>query len=148
MPSPRAMAMTGGALLIAIGLSLFLTMHAPLQLVGFLLGVFGIIILVYAFCQAMKSDHVAVPGHFLLHPRTGTRYSPHQAMAIQRRLDRIRRAAEEEEHQVQPVSTPPALLQHLSQLSLPRTPPPWEMEPPPSYETVMKGSQSPVVQNS
>ncbi|KAG5275670.1 hypothetical protein AALO_G00123240 [Alosa alosa] len=147
MPSLRAMAMTGGALLIAIGLSLFLTMHPPLQLVGFLLGVFGIIILVYAFCQSMKSDHVAVPGHFLLHPRTGTRYSPHQAMAIQRRLDRIRRAAEEEGHQVRPVSTPPALLQHLSQQSLPRTPPPWEMEPPPSYETVMKGSQSPV-QNS
>lgn len=84
MPSPRAMAMTGGALFIAIGLSLFVTMYPPLQLVGFMLGVFGIIILVYAFCQAMKSDHVAVPGHFLLHPRTGTRYSPHQAMAIQR----------------------------------------------------------------
>ncbi|XP_042564827.1 uncharacterized protein si:dkeyp-51f12.3 [Clupea harengus] len=145
MPSPRNIAVTVAILFIVVGLVLFLTMYAPMQVSGFILAVFGVVILVYSSCQAMKSEHVTVPGHFLLHPRTGTRYSPHQAMAIQRRLDRIRRAAEEE----RPVSTvsPAPLPPHSSQQSLPRTPPPWEMEPPPSYETVMKGSQSPV-QNS
>lgn len=84
MPSLRALAMTVGALLMAIGLVLFVSLLPPFQLVGLVLGIIGIIMLVYAFCQAMKSDHVGVPGHFLLHPRTGTRFNPNQAMAIQR----------------------------------------------------------------
>ncbi|KAL2089568.1 hypothetical protein ACEWY4_014256 [Coilia grayii] len=143
MPSPRTVAVTVGTACIVVGLILFLTMWSPLLLAGFFLCVFGAVILVYVFCQVIKSDQLTVPGHFLLHPRTGTRYTPHQAMAIQRRLDRIRRAAEEEQPQVSTVCPPPALPQHPSQQSLPRTPPPWEMEPPPSYETVMKGSQGP-----
>lgn len=144
MPFPRTVAVALGIILLAVGLVLFLTMWVPLQLVGFALGVFGIILLVYAFCQAMKSDQITVPGHFLLHPRTGTRYTPHQAIAVQRRLDRIRRAVDEESPAAVPSLSPPPLgvaMMDPNQQSLPRTPPPWDMEPPPSYETVMKGSQ-------
>lgn len=46
------------------------------------LGVFTFILL--ALCVAGKPSHVTVPGHFLLHPRTGTCYTPHQALAVQR----------------------------------------------------------------
>ncbi|XP_063056152.1 uncharacterized protein si:dkeyp-51f12.3 [Engraulis encrasicolus] len=158
MPAPRTVAVTVGTAGIAIGLLLFLTMLWPLQLAGFFLCVFGAVILVYLFCQVMKSDQLTVPGHFLLHPRTGTRYTPHQAMAIQRRLDRIRRAAEEEEEpRVSTVSAPPSPSpglplplhlplppQHPGHQSLPHTPhtpPPWDMEPPPPYEAVVKDSQ-------
>ncbi|KAA0708791.1 hypothetical protein E1301_Tti018061 [Triplophysa tibetana] len=94
------------------------------------LGVFNFVL---ALCLAGKPTHVTVPGHCILHPRTGTCFTPHQALAVQRRLDRIRRAAEENHNAVQ---TPPS--SGTNQLSPPGTPPPWQMEPPPSYETVMK----------
>ncbi|KAM9357656.1 uncharacterized protein ABDE67_003144 [Symphorus nematophorus] len=81
--------------------------------------------------MAMKNLQVAVPGHFLLHPRTGTRFSPRQALAIQRRLDRIRREMSEDSVSRIPDPEP----------SLPSTPPPWTMEPPPSYDTVMKSQE-------
>lgn len=53
---------------------------------GLLLGLGGIGLLVSGLCMAMKNLQIAVPGHFLLHPRTGTRFSPQQALAIQRYL--------------------------------------------------------------
>lgn len=49
-----------------------------------------------------------------------------------RRLDRIRREMSEES--VSRVPPDP-------DSSLPSTPPPWTMEPPPSYDTVMKNQQ-------
>lgn len=57
---------------------------APLFVVGVFLGLGGMGLLVIGLCMAMKNLQVAVPGHFLLHPRTGTRFSPEQALAIQR----------------------------------------------------------------
>lgn len=52
--------------------------------VGLFLGLGGVSLLVSGLCMAKKNLHVSVPGHFLLHPRTGTRFSPRQALAIQR----------------------------------------------------------------
>ncbi|KAK2883580.1 hypothetical protein Q8A67_017217 [Cirrhinus molitorella] len=115
------------------GLVLFMTMDMSIVLIGMAIVCLGLFILIRAFCLVIKSSHVAVPGHFLLHPRTGTRYTHHQAIAVQRRLDRIRRATAEEHSPVQ-VPPPP----DTSPQSQPATPPPWQMEPPPSYETVMK----------
>lgn len=48
-----------------------------------------------------------------------------------RRLDRIRR--EMSEDSVSRIPEP--------ELPLPSTPPPWTMEPPPSYDTVMKSQE-------
>ncbi|XP_051954887.1 uncharacterized protein si:dkeyp-51f12.3 [Xyrauchen texanus] len=123
-----------GILLAVAGLLLaMITMHLYLVLFGMFMVCLGLFILIHALCMVIKSSHVAVPVHFLLHPRTGTRYTHHQAIAVQRRLDRIRRAIKEQSSAVQP---PP--LSEPIELSLPGTPPPWQMEPPPSYETVMK----------
>ncbi|KAF3835082.1 hypothetical protein F7725_027640 [Dissostichus mawsoni] len=92
----------------------------------------GVALLISGLCMAMKNLQVAVPGHFLLHPRTGRRFSPQQALAIQRRLDRIRREMSEDSVCSRaPEPEPP----------LPSTPPPWTMEPPPSYDTVMKSQE-------
>ncbi|NP_001315068.1 uncharacterized protein isoform X1 [Danio rerio] len=122
-----------GVLLVMAGLVFFVTMGSYTILIGLAIVFLGLLILIRAFCVVIKSSHVAVPGHFLLHPRTGTRYTHHQAIAVQRRLDRIRRATAEDHSTVQ---MPPA--SDASPQSQPATPPPWQMEPPPSYETVMK----------
>ncbi|XP_066533291.1 uncharacterized protein si:dkeyp-51f12.3 [Hoplias malabaricus] len=115
---------------------MFATMYTGI--IGVILGGLGFSILIYSFCTVMKSSsHMTIPGHFLLHPRTGTRYTYEQAIALQRRLDRIRRASAEERSSVQCSPTT-----HTSLQSLPCTPPPWDMEPPPSYETVMKTTTS------
>lgn len=101
---------------------------APLFLFGLMLSLGGAAMLVTGLCIAMRKNfQVSVPGHFLLHPRTGTRYSPHQALTIQRRLDRMRREMSED-----------SVTRAEPELPLPGTPPPWDMEPPPSYDTVMK----------
>ncbi|KAF7690188.1 hypothetical protein HF521_011992 [Silurus meridionalis] len=107
---------------------------------GSALSVLGFGVLIYSFCRVMKnSNHnMTIPGHFLLHSRTGTQYTYEQAIALQRRLDRIRRASAEERRSTQ---SPPPVLTSLH--SLPGTPPPWDMEPPPSYETAMKTSTLP-----
>ena len=51
-----------------------------------------------------------------------------------RRLDRIRRAVSEDRESANPPPPEPNLN------IVPGTPPPWDMEPPPSYETVMKSA--------
>ncbi|KAG1964603.1 uncharacterized protein si:dkeyp-51f12.3 [Pimephales promelas] len=122
-----------GILVVIVGIVLFITMQFYSILIGVAIVCLGLLILIRAFCMVIKSSHVAVPGHFLLHPRTGTRYTHHQAIAVQRRLDRIRRATAENHITVQ---VPPTT--DTSPQSQPATPPPWQMEPPPSYETVMK----------
>lgn len=104
----------------------------PLMVLGIFLGMGGLTLVVAGVCMAKKNFQVGVPGHFLLHPPTGTRFSPQQALAIQRRLDRIRR-----EMSTDAVSTSPE-----PEPSLPSTPPPWTMEPPPSYDTVMKSQEN------
>ncbi|KAK2883579.1 hypothetical protein Q8A67_017216 [Cirrhinus molitorella] len=43
----------------------------------------GLFIFICAFCLAIKSSDVAVPGHFLLQARTGTCYTHHQAIVVQ-----------------------------------------------------------------
>ncbi|KAL4000249.1 sesquipedalian [Sarotherodon galilaeus] len=98
---------------------------------GLFLGLGGIGLLVSGLCMAMKNLQIAVPGHFLLHPRTGTRFSPQQALAIQRRLDRIRREMSADTVNRSPEPEP----------TMPSTPPPWTMEPPPSYDAVMKSQE-------
>ncbi|KAG9282684.1 uncharacterized protein si:dkeyp-51f12.3 [Astyanax mexicanus] len=118
-----------GVLVLAAGVCI--TAYAGI--VGLAVCSLGLVILISSFCNVMKSNsHLTIPGHFLLHPRTGTRYTYEQAVALQRRLDRIRRASAEERRSIQHCPTTPSL--H----SLPDTPPPWDMEPPPPYETVMK----------
>lgn len=133
--SQPALLCLGMLLLIAAGvvmsLCLGLTGPVPLVVVGVCLGLGGVGLMVAWFCKAMKSVQVAVPGHFLLHPRTGTRFSPQQGLAIQRRLDRIRREMSSDSVSRRPEPEPP----------LPGTPPPWTMEPPPSYDTVMKSQE-------
>ncbi|TRY60321.1 hypothetical protein DNTS_013657 [Danionella cerebrum] len=124
-----------GVLLMMAGLVLFMTMEPYIVLTGMGIVCLGLFILIRALCVVIKSSHVEVPGHFLLHPRTGTCYTHHQAIAVQRRLDRIRRATAEDQSTV-PV--PPE--SDTSPQSQPETPPPWQMEPPPSYETVMRSA--------
>ncbi|XP_037325587.1 uncharacterized protein si:dkeyp-51f12.3 [Pungitius pungitius] len=135
MPPPRGMLLclgivlmtAGGGMALGVGLA---QQSAPLFALGLFLAMGGVALLVSAICMAMKNLQVAVPGHSLLHPRTGTPFSPQQALAIQRRLDRIRR--EMSEDSVRSVEAEPPL---------PSTPPPWTMEPPPSYDTVMKSQE-------
>ncbi|XP_076873150.1 uncharacterized protein LOC143522980 [Brachyhypopomus gauderio] len=123
-----------GVLLVAVGVILVMVSQVTMGVIGTALGVLGFGVLIYSFCKTMKSRaHMTFPGHFLLHPRTGTRYTYEQAIALQRRLDRIRRASAEEGR-----TGPQYLPTHVSLHSLARTPPPWDMEPPPSYEAVMK----------
>ncbi|XP_048064579.1 uncharacterized protein si:dkeyp-51f12.3 [Megalobrama amblycephala] len=122
-----------GTLIVIAGLVLFVTLGPYTILIGLALVCLGLFILIHSFCMDIKTSHVAVTGHLLLHPRTGTRYTHHQAIAVQRRLDRIRRATAEDSSTVQVPPTSDANSQ-----SQPATPPPWQMEPPPSYETVMK----------
>ncbi|CAJ1060127.1 uncharacterized protein si:dkeyp-51f12.3 [Xyrichtys novacula] len=105
------------------GVSLFLELIAILA---------GGSMLVSGLCMAMKKLQVSVPGPSLLHPRTGIRFSPEQALAIQRRLDRIRREMSEDSDIGRAEPEP----------CLPSTPPPWTMEPPPSYDTVMKQEET------
>ncbi|XP_049911986.1 uncharacterized protein si:dkeyp-51f12.3 [Epinephelus moara] len=137
MPLPQGMLFCLGMLLMTSGGVMVLCLglpqqSAPLFGVGLFLGLGGLALLVSGLCMAMKNLQVAVPGHFLLHPRTGTRFSPQQALAIQRRLDRIRREMSEDSVSRAPDPEP----------SLPSTPPPWTMEPPPSYDTVMKSQEN------
>lgn len=89
MPLPQGMLLCLGILLLIAGgvmaLCVGLPQHsAPLFGVGLFLGLGGMGLLVSGLCMVMKNLQVAVPGHFLLHPRTGTRFSPRQALAIQR----------------------------------------------------------------
>ncbi|XP_036438553.1 LOW QUALITY PROTEIN: uncharacterized protein si:dkeyp-51f12.3 [Colossoma macropomum] len=138
MSQPHRGLVSVGVLLVAVGVILIMFSTIYTGIIGMLLGGLGFCILIYCFCQVMKSSsHMTIPGHFLLHPRTGTRYTYEQAIALQRRLDRIRRASAEERRSVQRSATT-----HTSLHSLPGTPPPWDMEPPPSYETVMKTTTS------
>ncbi|XP_043075982.1 uncharacterized protein si:dkeyp-51f12.3 isoform X2 [Puntigrus tetrazona] len=118
-----------GILLVIAGLVLFMTVDIYIVFISTPIVCLGLFLLIRASCMVIKSSHdVAVPGHFLLHPRTGTRYTHHQAIAVQRRLDRIRRATAEEHS---PVQVPP--ISDISPQIPPSTPPPWQMEPPPSY---------------
>ncbi|KAM6921486.1 uncharacterized protein FYW49_007211 [Xenentodon cancila] len=123
------MLMTAGGIMV-FGMGTFHSV--PLFLFGIFLGLGGVGLLVSGLCMAMKNLQAAVPGHFLLHPRTGTRFNPQQAVAIQRRLDRIRREMSADSVSRSPEPEP----------SLPSTPPPWTMEPPPSYDTVMKSQDA------
>ncbi|XP_068448971.1 uncharacterized protein si:dkeyp-51f12.3 [Clinocottus analis] len=137
MPLPRGMLLclgvvlmiSAGAVTLGFGLA---RQSAPLFALGLFLCMGGVALMVSGICIAMRNLQGAVPGHSLLHPRTGTRFSPQQALAIQRRLDRIRREMSEDSVTRAPEPEEPPL---------PSTPPPWTMEPPPSYDTVMKSQQ-------
>ncbi|XP_062858569.1 uncharacterized protein si:dkeyp-51f12.3 [Trichomycterus rosablanca] len=135
VPLPQGARVSVGVLLLALGVVLVMFATVYTAVIGTSIAALGFCVLIYSFCQVMKSSshNMTLPGHFLLHPRTGTRFTYEQAIALQRRLDRIRRASAEERRLAQP--PPPA---DNSFHSLPGTPPPWDMEPPPSYETVMK----------
>lgn len=135
MPIPQGGLICLGLVLTTVGVvvTIFLGFTGPLPLfgLGMVVTLGGFVLLAVGFCRSIKKHLVpGVPGHFLLHPRTGTRFSPQQGLAIQRRLDRIRR-----EMSADSVSRPEP------DTPLPSTPPPWTMEPPPSYDTVMKGQE-------
>ncbi|KAJ7986550.1 hypothetical protein DPEC_G00341020 [Dallia pectoralis] len=126
----RILLSLGLSIMIVAGLLIFLSLEGPAFWLGLLMAVTGATLSIAGVCIVMTTLKVSdVPGHFLLHPRTGTRYSPHQALAIQRRLDRIRREMSENSRVPPPVALPP-------------TPPPWDQDAPPSYDSVMK-SQGP-----
>ncbi|XP_077463712.1 uncharacterized protein LOC144079050 [Stigmatopora argus] len=138
MPLPQgALLLLGILLLVAGGL---VALCAPLPVLGLFLGMGGVGLLVSGLCMTMKNLQAAVPGHFLLHPRTGTRFSPQQSLAIQRRLDRIRREMSTDSvgGPPDPETVPEPAPEPILEPVLPSTPPPWTMEPPPSYDTVMK----------
>lgn len=89
MPLPQGILLCLGILLMIAGGGLALCVgmpqySAPLFGVGLFLGLGGLGMMCCGLCMAMKNLQVAVPGHSLLHPRTGTRFSPRQALAIQR----------------------------------------------------------------
>ncbi|XP_077572519.1 uncharacterized protein LOC144196341 [Stigmatopora nigra] len=141
MPLPQgALLLLGVLLLVAGGLVALCT---PLPVLGLFLGMGGVGLLVSGLCMTMKNLQAAVPGHFLLHPRTGTRFSPQQSLAIQRRLDRIRREMSTDSvgGAPDPETVPEPAPEPILEPVLPSTPPPWTMEPPPSYDTVMKIQQ-------
>ncbi|XP_036378781.1 uncharacterized protein si:dkeyp-51f12.3 [Megalops cyprinoides] len=140
MPSPHGSVLSLGILLMTVGGLMFLCVTQMLFWFGLGLILVGFFLLLLGVFMAMKSHHVAIPGHFLLHSRTGTSYSHNQAIIIQRRLDRIRRAVSEDRATSRPPPPSPGLQ------SVPVTPLPWTMEPPPSYETVMKSTLSDVQQ--
>ncbi|XP_037530233.1 uncharacterized protein si:dkeyp-51f12.3 [Nematolebias whitei] len=124
-----------GILLLSAGFIMASTSFSHsmlLTVLGITLGVGGMGLLVTGVRMAMNNVQVTVPGHYLLHPRTGTRFNPQQALAIQRRLDRMRR-----EMSADSVTRTPE-----PELSLPSTPPPWTMEPPPSYDMVMNSQEN------
>ncbi|XP_034036338.1 uncharacterized protein si:dkeyp-51f12.3 [Thalassophryne amazonica] len=136
MAHPQGILLCVGLLLVTVGVVIAMCsgMYQQTYLLfglGVFLGLGGTGLLVAALCMVMKNLHVSVPGHFLLHPRTGTRFSPRQALAIQRRLDRIRRE----------MSTDSVSRRPEPESYLPSTPPPWTMEPPPSYDMVMKNQE-------
>ncbi|XP_078141858.1 uncharacterized protein LOC139908835 isoform X2 [Centroberyx gerrardi] len=88
MPFPQGLLLCLGLVLMTVGVILALCtglthQTIPLFELGLFLGLGGAGLVVTGLCVAMKNLQVAVPGHFLLHPRTGTRFSPHQALAIQ-----------------------------------------------------------------
>ncbi|KAG7316675.1 hypothetical protein KOW79_020216 [Hemibagrus wyckioides] len=126
--------------MVAVGVVLMGFAAVYIGAFGSALAALGFGVLIYSFCRVMKSSNhnMTIPGHFLLHSRTGTQYTYEQAIALQRRLDRIRRSSTEERRSGQ---NPRPILNSLH--SLPGTPPPWDMEPPPSYETVMKTTTLP-----
>ncbi|KAF4070856.1 hypothetical protein AMELA_G00278410 [Ameiurus melas] len=125
---------------MAIGVVLMMFATVYTVAFGAAFAALGFGVLICSFCRVMKSSNhnMTIPGHFLLTSRTGTQYTYEQAIALQRRLDRIRRASAEERRSAQ--NSPPTL---PGLHSLPGTPPPWDMEPPPSYETVMKTTALP-----
>ncbi|XP_062306284.1 uncharacterized protein si:dkeyp-51f12.3 [Osmerus eperlanus] len=128
MPSAQGTLLTLGLVLFVVGVvTHFCIRLEPVHLLGIYLGFGGLAMVMIGLCVSMKKV-VAVPGHFLLHPRTGTRFSQQQALAIQRRLDRVRREMSEDPEIPRPPPESP----------MSSTPPPWDMEPPPSYDTVMK----------
>lgn len=71
----------GGGLALCVGLPHF---SVPLFGVGLFLGLCGMGMMCCGLCMAMRNLQVAVPGHSILHPRTGTPFSPRQALALQR----------------------------------------------------------------
>lgn len=73
-----------GTLIVIVGLVLFVTLGPYTILIGLAIVCLGLFILISSFCMDIKTSHVAVTGHLLLHPRTGTRYTHHQAIAVQR----------------------------------------------------------------
>ncbi|XP_037830262.1 uncharacterized protein si:dkeyp-51f12.3 [Kryptolebias marmoratus] len=118
-----------GILLLSVGVVVASTFvgSIPLIVFGISLCLGALALLVTGVRMAMSNVQVTVPGHYLLHPRTGTRFNPQQALAIQRRLDQMRREMSADSVTRRPEPEP----------SLPSTPPPWTMEPPPSYDMVM-----------
>ncbi|KPP56611.1 hypothetical protein Z043_125759, partial [Scleropages formosus] len=131
MPSPHGAVVSLGVLCMTVGALMFLCAGQVVTWFGLALGTMGLFFMVLGLCLAMKSHHMAFPGHFLLQPRTGTRYTHHQATVIQRRLDRLRRAVSED---IESTRLP---LPNTSLHTLSGTPPPSDIEPPPSYETVV-----------
>lgn len=76
-----------GILLLSAGFIMASTSFSHsvlLTVLGITLGVGGMGLLVTGVRMAMNNVQVTVPGHYLLHPRTGTRFNPQQALAIQR----------------------------------------------------------------
>lgn len=89
MASHRGVLLCVGSLLLVAGGVVAVCLGVPqhsnsLVILGFFVGLGGTGLLVSGLCVAKKNLQAAVPGHFLLHPRTGTRFSPRQAQAIQR----------------------------------------------------------------
>ncbi|KAL6486202.1 hypothetical protein MHYP_G00055940, partial [Metynnis hypsauchen] len=83
MSQPHRGLVSVGVLLVAAGVILIMFSTIYTGIIGMLLGGLGFCILIYSFCQVMKSSsHMTIPGHFLLHPRTGTRYTYEQAIAL------------------------------------------------------------------
>ncbi|TNN44214.1 hypothetical protein EYF80_045589 [Liparis tanakae] len=83
-------------------------------------------------CPHYPYDYPNFAGHALFTPPPGGRFPESQSVFLPRRLDRIRREMSEDSVSRAPEPEPP---------SLPSTPPPWTMEPPPSYDTVMKSQE-------
>ena len=89
MTIPKGVLLCLGLVLTTVGVvvTIFLGLAGPVPLfgLGMCLTFGGVGLLGVSFCRAMKAHLVpGVPGHFLLHPRTGTRFSPQQGLAIQR----------------------------------------------------------------
>ncbi|XP_066547770.1 uncharacterized protein LOC136714279 [Amia ocellicauda] len=140
MPCAHNAVISVGVVLMVAGVLMFTCLNTPsgilpsvVGMFGLPLGLFGTILMVFGMYMAMKARNVATTGYFSHHIGNCTRFHDNQSDIIQRRLERMRSLVSDNRERAPP---PP----RHSQYSVSGLPPLWDLDPPPSYEMVMKST--------